>query len=101
MPDDVRDCELVVQATSVGMVGAPAASPIDADLLGPGQLLADLVYVPAETSLMKAARERGAEVIGGLGMLVHQASIAIERWTGSEAPVSEMWRAARSATAGR
>jgi shikimate dehydrogenase len=98
---DVGDAELVVQATPVGMtgVGASDALPVDPGTLHAGQVVADLVYYPLETPLLDAARARGAVAVGGLGMLVHQAALALERWTGGAVPVEAMWAAAERCTA--
>lgn len=95
-PEDLAGAELVVQATSLGMAGRPAALPVDPGHFHGGQLVVDLVYDPPVTALLDAARVRGAHTVGGLGMLVHQAALAIERWTGAAAPVEEMWKAAAS-----
>jgi len=112
--DDLPAVDLVVQATSLGMTGGAAGSragdggdvapgsqelAVDPDLLRPSQLVVDLVYHPALTPMLRAAEERGARTLGGLGMLVHQAALAVERWTGREAPVEAMWRAARQGDA--
>ncbi len=89
--------DLVVNATPVGMAdtGAVAARPvIDPARLGPAQLAVDLVVHPLVTPWMAAAEGSGARVLGGLGMLVHQAALQIEIWTGLEAPVAAMWSAA-------
>jgi len=67
-----------------------------AELLGPGQVVVDLVYEPAETEWMAAATARGATVLGGLGMLVHQAAAQLALWTGREPPVEAMWEAVRA-----
>ena len=75
------------------MSGELGQWPLDPQLLGPGQLAVDLVYHPAVTPWLEAARSRGAEVLNGLGMLVHQAALQLETWTGQEAPVDAMWRA--------
>lgn len=91
--------ELIVNATPVGMSGG--ALPIAPEVLRRGQVVADLVYHPLETPLLKAARDAGAEVVGGLGMLVHQAALALERWTGESAPVGAMRAAAESAVSTR
>jgi shikimate dehydrogenase len=93
----VSDADLVVNATSVGMSGASEgpALPCDAALLGPGQLVADLVYHPLRTALLDAAEARGATTLGGLGMLLYQAAEAFEMWTGVPAPIAAM-RAALS-----
>jgi shikimate dehydrogenase len=73
--------------------GRSVAMPVDPDLLRHGQLVAELVVNPLVTPLMEAAKARGARAFGGLGMLVHQAALAIERWTGERAPVEAMWKA--------
>jgi shikimate dehydrogenase len=100
-PDAVGGSDLVVNATPTGMAGTPAlpgsAGPdrwaLDPGRLGPDQLAVDLVYHPAITPWLEAARSRGAQVLNGLGMLVHQAALQLETWTGQEAPVDAMWRA--------
>ncbi len=71
----------LVNATSLGMAGKPPLEmPLDA--LAPGALVTDLVYTPLETPLLAAARARGAAVVDGLGMLLHQAAPGFERWFG-------------------
>lgn len=86
---------LVVNATPVGMgATGPAELPVAASAFHSGQVLADLVYHPLETPLLRCARDRGATVVDGLGMLVHQAALQIECWTGMEAPVPAMRAAA-------
>ena len=94
---DVVDAELVVQATPLGMTrGERSASdelPIDVDALHAGQVVADLVYYPRQTPLLEVATARGAVAVGGVGMLVHQGALALERWTGRVAPVEAMWAA--------
>jgi shikimate dehydrogenase len=97
---DVADAELIVHATPLGMAGVDGTTsaelPVDPDALHRGQVVADLVYHPLETPLLRAAQERGATPVGGLGMLVHQAALALERWTGQRVPVEAMWDAARA-----
>lgn len=79
--DDVlRDVDLAVNATTVGMVDPGV--PFDARLLPDRAAVFDLVYVPAETELIARARERGIPAVNGLGMLVAQADLAFIRWTG-------------------
>jgi shikimate dehydrogenase len=92
-----RDADLVVNATPVGMEGAGSAeagSLIDPSLLHEGQVVVDLVYVPRPTPWLAAAGAAGATAVDGLGMLVHQAAVQVELWTGLPAPVDAMWRAA-------
>jgi shikimate dehydrogenase len=90
---DLAGVDLVVNATPLGLPGSDAL-PFDPDLVGSGQLVADLIPNPAVTPLMRAAGERGARVAGGLGMLVHQGALAFELWTGRPAPVGVMRAAA-------
>jgi shikimate dehydrogenase len=71
--------------------------PLALDALHEGQVLADLVYHPLETPLLRGAVDRGAAVVDGLGMLVHQAALQFERWTGHGAPVAAMRAAAERA----
>jgi shikimate dehydrogenase len=71
---------LLVNTTTLGMVGQP---PLEINLRCPASLVvADLVYDPLETGLLKAARERGLRVADGLGMLLHQAVRGFELWFG-------------------
>ncbi|HEY2303191.1 MAG TPA: shikimate dehydrogenase [Acidimicrobiales bacterium] len=77
----------------------PPALPLDLDpgRLGPDQLVVDLVYAPAVTPLLEAARARGATAVNGLGMLIHQAALQFRLWTGEEPPLEVMSAAALSA----
>jgi shikimate dehydrogenase len=81
--------DIVVNATPVGMAGDPTL-PLPEHVLGPGRAVVDLVYEPLETPLLAVARARGAVVVSGLGMLVHQAALQVELWTGRPAPIAAM-----------
>ena len=72
--------DLAVNATTVGMIDP--GTTIAIDLLPAGATVFDLVYVPAETALLRAARVRGLRAANGSEMLIAQAAIAFERWTG-------------------
>lgn len=87
--------DLVVNATPLGMAGE--GPPFDPAALRSGQVVAELVYHPARTALIEAAEARGAQVVGGVGMLVHQAALAFTLWTGVDAPVEVMRAAALNA----
>ena len=95
--EDIATAGLVVNATPVGMNGTEAAglTPFDPALLHTGQVVVDLVYHPLETPLLAAAARAGAVAVDGLGMLVHQAALQFELWTGLDAPVDAMDEAAR------
>ena len=74
------EADLVVNATTVGMLDPGMAVPVDA--LAEWATVFDCVYVPAETPLLAAARARGLKAANGSEMLIAQAAIAFERWTG-------------------
>jgi shikimate dehydrogenase len=78
LPALLKQAGLLVNTTSLGMAGQP---PLDIDLapLGQNAVVADIVYVPLETPLLAAARERGLRSVEGLGMLLHQAAPGFER----------------------
>ncbi len=89
----VRDSAIVVNATPVGLNGRDSPWPI-ADDFHSEQVVYDLLYYPAETSLMRAASSQGATVIGGLPMLVAQAAGGFRQWTGREMPIDAATQAA-------
>ena len=66
------------------LYNATARVPIDADSLRPELIVADVVFNPPETWLIRAAADRGCRTIDGLGMLVNQAVISFKIWTGIE-----------------
>jgi len=86
--------DLVVNATPLGADGhtAPPLPP-----LAPGVVVVDLLYRPGVTPLQAAARAAGAEAHGGLGLLLQQASLSFELWTGTLAPLEVMSAAAVAA----
>jgi shikimate dehydrogenase len=85
---------VLVQATSATLDDNPAAGELAAllplDALPADALVTDLVYKPLETTVLAAARGRGLRTLDGLGMLLHQGALSLERWTGRKAPVAEM-----------
>ncbi len=95
---DVAAADVVVNATSVGM-GADEL-PFDVGVLRPGQVVADLVYHPLDTSLLRAAAAIGCRTVDGLGMLVHQAVAQQVLWTGRR-PDPDVLRAAAQAELSR
>jgi shikimate dehydrogenase len=77
--------DLVVNATSLGMIGQPPL-PIDFSNVPPGAIVYDAVYAPLETPLLAEARQRGHPVVDGLSMLIGQARIAFAHFFGHEPP---------------
>ncbi len=89
--------DLVVNATSLGLQAADAL-PFAAERFDLAQARAvyDMVYRPAETALLHAAKAAGCRTANGLGMLSYQGARALEIWTGQDAPVEIMRRALQS-----
>lgn len=90
--DEPGEADLVVQATP-----ARVGLPVERLTFRPGVVAVDLIYPLPETPFVAVARGAGAAAYDGLGMLVHQAALSFELWTGAEAPVEDMRRAASSA----
>ena len=92
---------LIVNCTTIGMKqgAAEETSPIPAEHIPARALVYDLVYNPSVTPLMREAGRAGAATLGGLLMLVYQGAASFELWTGREAPVEVMMKAAQDALA--
>jgi 3-dehydroquinate dehydratase / shikimate dehydrogenase len=82
--------DVIINATPVGM-GNTRDSPLNEDEIS-ARFVFDMVYDPSETKLIQLAKARGAEVIPGIEMFVHQAARQFEIWTGKPAPWDEMLR---------
>jgi shikimate dehydrogenase len=96
--DAAEPADIVVNCTSVGLHDPDAtfkALPLDADSVGVGSLVVDLVYRDGGTRLLEAARTRGASVVDGLEILVAQGAASFERWTGTTAPRQAMREAVK------
>ncbi len=91
----IGNCVLLINATPIGTKGTGAGS--DNRLLPPGSraihenhIVFDMVYNPMNTPFLETARQRGAQTIPGIDMLVSQASRSFEIWTGEKMPVEEV-----------
>lgn len=86
-PFDDRDmcCDLVVNASSLGMQGQPPLA-FDWSHAPPGSIAYDIVTAPLDTPFLQAARARGHRTIDGLSMLIGQAAVAFEKFFGQPAP---------------
>jgi shikimate dehydrogenase len=93
------DADVVVNATSVGFGDAEALVDVDLGTLRRGLVVADVVVAPPRTAFLRAAEQRGATTLDGLGMLVGQGALAVQHWTGVE-PDREVMRAAAAAALG-
>jgi shikimate dehydrogenase len=76
--------DVLINATSIGLFEPQARVPVNRETLVPPMVVADVVFNPPETRLLRDAAERGCKTLDGLGMLVHQGAIAFKIWTGIE-----------------
>jgi len=93
LPNLLRDCNLLVNTTSLGMTGQPPLA-VDLSNLPKTAVVNDIVYAPLETDLLKQARALGAVAVDGLGMLLHQAAPGFAKWFGTEPAVTDELRRA-------
>jgi shikimate dehydrogenase len=75
---------MFINATSIGLGAPQARVPVAVESLRPELIVADVVFNPPQTWLMRTAGERGCRTLDGLGMLVQQAVISFQIWTGRE-----------------
>ena len=91
---EMKDADILVNATSVGMHPDVNSSPVPSDLLRSGLCVMDIIYNPLETKLVTDAKAVGAKVVLGLEMLLYQGAVSFEIWTKHPAPVEVMKKAA-------
>ena len=84
--------DVLVNCTSLGMAGKGALD-IELAPLKPGAVVYDVIYVPLETALLKAAKRRGHRTVDGLGMLLQQAGYGFRKWFGGNPQVTPELRA--------
>lgn len=86
----VNSCELLVNATKVGMKPLDGQTLIDEKLLRKSLIVADTVYNPRKTLLIEQAEQAGCTAIGGIGMLLWQGVAAFKLFTGKDMPAQEV-----------
>ncbi len=84
------ETDIVINATSIGLGDAEARVPLAVDTLESDMVVADVIFNPPETRLIRDAQQRGCATLDGLGMLVNQAVIAFRIWTGQDANAEVM-----------
>jgi len=84
------ETDIFINATSIGLGDGNARVPVAPASLRPGLIVADVVFNPPETWLIRTAADRGCRTLDGLGMLVNQAVIAFKIWTGIEPSATVM-----------
>ncbi len=92
----INDCDILINSTSLGMHPDTDALPLDESLISSHLVVADIVYNPLMTKLLKTAKDKGCTIVPGLGMLIHQGAAAFKLFTGVEPLVDEMSNAVYS-----
>jgi shikimate dehydrogenase len=92
MPETFGQCHLIVNCTTIGMRHGPeeGKAPLNLEAIPSGALVYDLIYNPSPTPLLELARRAGANILGGLPMLVYQGAASFELWTQRKAPIDIM-----------
>jgi shikimate dehydrogenase len=93
LTEQVGKTDILINATSLGMYPRVDETPVGRDLIHSKMAVFDIVYNPLRTKLLRAAKEAGAKVIGGLQMLIYQGILAFEIWTGRTPSMKTMARA--------
>ena len=91
LSESLAASNLLINATNIGMAPKTEQMPLpDPSLLRKDLPVFDVIYHPAETQLLKAAKATGAKAVNGLGMLLYQGAAAFKLWTGKEMPVKQI-----------
>ncbi|MGY8674345.1 MAG: shikimate dehydrogenase family protein, partial [Verrucomicrobiia bacterium] len=85
-----EDAEIVINGTAIGLYDGDAALDLDVASLREGAVVADVVFNPPQTKLIRDATEKRCKTVDGLGMLVNQGVIGIQYWTGIDPDPSVM-----------
>ncbi len=94
----VKDSDILINATSVGMYPNEDATLVNADMMHPDLVVFDIVYNPMETKLLNEAKRAGVKkVVDGVKMLVYQGAASFKIWTKREPPINVMENAVREA----
>jgi len=88
--DAMQTHDIIIQGTSVGMEPNSDETCVPSDSFRPGQVVFDMVYRPHETRLLREAQAAGCRIVHGIEMLINQAALQFERWTGVPCPVDAM-----------
>ena len=98
---NLRDSDVLVNATSAGMKPNLSQSLVAPEWLKSDLVVMDIVYNPIETKLAKDAKAAGAKVVSGVEMLIYQGAASFEIWTGHAAPIEVMRKAALNKLSGK
>ncbi|MCY2967622.1 MAG: shikimate dehydrogenase [Planctomycetota bacterium] len=89
--------DVVINGTSIGLYDGEARLPLVVDSLQPGMVVADVIFSPPMTRLLRDAQSHGCKILDGLGMIVNQGVIGVQYWTGIEPDSAVMRRAVEEA----
>ncbi|RJS71950.1 shikimate dehydrogenase [Methanophagales archaeon] len=94
----IKDSDILINATSVGMHPHEDATLVNANLMHPDLVVFDIVYNPVETKLLREAKRAGVKkIVDGVKMLVYQGAASFRIWTKGEPPIKVMEKAVRGA----
>jgi shikimate dehydrogenase len=95
LAETIKNTDIIINATTIGMHPNVNRTLLTADVMHKGLIVNDIVYEPLQTRLLTEAKKAGARTVTGLGMLIHQAALSFEIWTGRRAPIKVMTAAAK------
>ncbi len=94
--NQIKKSEMIINATSVGMVGHKEDVPVPLKGIGSKHYIVDIIYNPPQTKFIQEAKKMGAKVTNGLSMLVYQGAASFKIWTNTDAPIQIMREAVSS-----
>lgn len=86
----IAACDVVLNASGIGMGAHIGETPMPEEYIQPSQLYFDACYNPDKTQFLLNAEAKGCRILNGLGMSLYQGAAQIELWTGGKAPVEAM-----------
>jgi shikimate dehydrogenase len=95
LSETIKNTDIIINATTIGMHPNVNRTLITAEMMHKGLIVNDIVYEPLQTRLLTEAKKAGARTVTGLGMLINQAALSFEIWTGRRAPIKVMTAAAK------
>jgi shikimate dehydrogenase len=98
----LENCDLIVHCTTIGMKDSPqeGKSPLTFEVIPEDILIFDVVYTPSITPLLGLAQRAGANILGGLPMLIYQGAASFKLWIGKDAPIDIMFNRAEGILTG-
>lgn len=90
MREAIAESDILINATPVGMGDTSDESPVPAEFITPGMVVADAVYHPRMTKILQDAEAKDCKIVGGIGMMIEQAASGEEIWYGVRMPTEEI-----------